>query len=148
MTARTGSSAKPSNLPTPQPPELTPELAVRLASIARRPGAPRRQPAAGELWLQADASPDGWIRCRVVEVGLGSILLLAHHSPTIAQGTWARLPSSGSAAGGTEAEQVRVFPLALHRLTDQAPGAPVGPVAIECETPLDPALVARFSSAA
>ena len=96
MTARTGSSTKPSNLPAPQPPELTPELAVRLGSIPKRSGQPRRQPAAGELWLQADSSPDGWIRCRVVEVGLGSMLLLANQSPTIAR------PSSRCVLPSTE----------------------------------------------
>lgn len=144
MTARTGSSAKPSNLPAPQPPELTPEIALRLASIPRRSGQPRRQPAAGELWLQSEASPDGWIRCRVVEVGLGSMLLIANQSPTIARGTWARLPSSTTSLA-LDADQVRLFPLGLHRLADQPTGMATGPMAIECETPLDPTLVSRFS---
>jgi hypothetical protein len=81
----------------------------------------------------------------VVEVGLGSILLLADQSPTIAQGTWARLTSSTTSSPSTDGEQIRVFPLALHRLVEQVPGGPVGPVAIECETPLDPVLVARLS---
>ncbi len=74
------------------------------------------------------------------------MLLVAYQAPTIAQGTWARLPSATSTPQGTEADQIRVFPLALHRLTDHAPGAPVGPVAIECETPLDPMLMARMSA--
>lgn len=142
MTARTGSSAKPSNQTPAQPPALTPELAMRVAALPKRPGAARRRPASAELWLQSDSSPDGWIRCRVLEAAPGSMLLLAYDSPTIAQGTWARLP----AAPGADAEQVRVFPLAMHRLTDAAPGAPLAPVAIECETPLDPALVRRLGA--
>ena len=144
MTARTGSSAKPSNQNPAQLPTLTPELAIRLAAVPRRSTAARRQPAVGEVWLQSDSTPDGWIRCRVVEVGIGSMLLLASDAPTIAQGTWARFATP--AGTRQDAEQVRVYPLAMHRLTDPVPGAPLGPVAIECEIPMDPALLSRLTA--
>lgn len=142
-------SARPSNVGSVPPPALTPEVLGALAALPRRTACARRVPAAGEVWLQAEGTPDGWIRCRAVEVGTGSMLLLAGQSPTIAQGTWARLASSttsgvGGAAGvgagmnGGDGEQIRVFPLALYRIGDA--------VVIECETPVDPLLMARLAA--
>lgn len=140
MTARTGSTAKPSNQTPSAPPVLTEALAGQILALPRRAPGPRRSAATAELWLQSDASPDGWIRCRIVEAGQGSLLLLADQAPTIAQGTWARLAQSAS--GGNETEQFRVFPLALHRLAEGGST----PLVIECEIPLDPALVARLTA--
>lgn len=146
MPARIGSPAKPSNQPSLPPPALTPEVEAALASVPRRSSSSRRQPAAGEVWLQSDATADGWIRCRAIEVGPGSILLLASQGPTIAQGTWARVASRSvapeGATGAGETEQIRVFPLALYKVGTSNSG----PVLIECETPLDPSLMARLSA--
>lgn len=138
-------SARPSNVGSVPAPALTPAILGAVAAMPRRTACARRVPAAGEVWLQAEGTADGWIRCRAVEVGTGSMLLLAGQSPTIAQGTWARLATSttsvGAAAGGvgvSDGEQIRVFPLALYRVGEV--------VVIECETPVDPLLMARLAA--
>lgn len=84
--------------------------------------------------MQSEASADGWIRCRVVEVATGFLALLASQSPAVGRGTWARV-------GGTEEfEQVRVYPLSFHRLSE-------GVFLVECETPVDAGLAARLLGA-
>jgi len=164
MNVRSSIPSRPSNQGSVPPPALTPEILGALGALPRRTACARRVRAAGEVWLQAEGTADGWIRCRAVEVGAGSMLLLAGQSPTIAQGTWARLASSttpaggragrasgqeagvvadgtaGGVAGGSEGdfEQVRVFPLALYRIGEA--------VVIECETPVDPLLMARLAA--
>lgn len=139
MTSRTGSTTQPSRQTPAEPPALTTDLAAAIRGIARRASAARRANAAGQIWIQSDASPDGWIRGRIVEHAPGYLGVLTHAAPQTGHGTWARF---GDSPVEPDAEQVRVFPLASHPLGREG-DKPTGPFLVECETPVDEAISTR-----
>lgn len=136
MAARTSPTPRPSTQTPPEPPSLSDDAARVLATLPRKGGQGRRSTATGEVWLQCDDASDGWLRARVVQVAPGWMALLAHRAPALGRGTWAVLAAATDPS--PHADQVRVFPLGAHAV------GPDGPVLIECETPVDPALIARF----
>lgn len=138
MAARTGSTPRPSTQ-TPAAPTLTEEMRRGIGALPRQMRPIRLAPASGEIWLQCEASGDGWIRARVVEAGPGYLGVVAARTPALGRGTWGRIGVAEGPNGDAGEEQVRVYPVAAHAL-----GASGTPLFVECEIPVDESLIARF----